>query len=218
MRKTPPCPRCPSPTARPQSRLRLRPQAGSRIGLRRVVDRAHGDRGGRRAGVFSAVVVDRRIVEAVRAVEVGRGRSRPSPHCRWRHGAAQDDRRAQGGVAVERAVQRQAGDAERRHRALDVRARQRDRNRGCAFEPKPDPALVSGASLTAPTVIEAVAGLASSAPLLSIAAYLKLVGPLKLAAAEVDVAALPQAATVPPRTMTFSGRRRCRACRSTAGW
>ena len=36
--------------------------------------------------------------------------------------------------------------------------------------PKPEPALVSGASLTAPTLIEAVAGLASSAPVLSIAA------------------------------------------------
>src|SRR4051812_47891212 len=69
--------------------------------------------------------------------------------------------------------------------------------------PEPEPALVCGASLTAVTVIEAVAGVASSAPLLSTEAYWKLVEPLKLVAGtKYTVAALPLAVTLPPDAMT----------------
>src|SRR6478672_6900255 len=65
--------------------------------------------------------------------------------------------------------------------------------------PAPEPGLVCGASLTDVTVIEAVAGVASSAPLLSTEAYWKLVEPLKLAAGtKYTVAALPLAVTLPP--------------------
>src|SRR5260221_1267936 len=72
--------------------------------------------------------------------------------------------------------------------------------------PEPEPALVCGASLTEVTVIEAVAGVASSAPLLSTEAYWKLVEPLKLAArTEYTVAALPLAVTLSADGRTVSG-------------
>src|SRR5215467_6444088 len=55
-----------------------------------------------------------------------------------------------------------------------------------------------GASLTGATAIVAIAGVASVAPLLSIAAYWKLIGPLKFSAGtKYTVAALPVAGTTP---------------------
>ena len=149
------------------------PRAGARIGLRRVVDRAHGDRGGRRAGVIGAVVVDRQHIgswseplKLDRRHEVHRRRVAGG-----RHRSVQHDSRVSRPASLYSVPFN--GRLVMRNDATVPSMSEPDSETAieAAFSsPEPEPALVSGASLTAPTLIEAVAGLASSAPVLSIAA------------------------------------------------